>query len=232
MKLKSYLPQTWYQRYFKPLEIKYVQSKGKRIYSQEGEDQLIEKLSGVKGNGFYIDIGAHHPVRFSNTYYFYLQGWSGINIEPNPDMFNYFLKQRPRDINLNLGICNKTTELMYYYFNEPALNTFSTETVHQLQAGSHQPIRTQMIPVTTLPIAIKNIKLPEVIDFMSIDTEGSEWEIISTNDWDRIRPRLLLIEIKGESVKHILDSEIARFLISKNYDLIAKLYNTAVFKIQ
>lgn len=70
MKLKSILPERWYLRYIKPLQMHIVQSRGIRTYSQEGEDRLTDRLLGGRKNGFYIDIGAHHPRRFSNTYYF------------------------------------------------------------------------------------------------------------------------------------------------------------------
>ena len=110
MKLKSILPEKIYQRYLKPLQINYFESSGTRIYSQEGEDILIERMIGKKKKGFYIDIGAHHPYRFSNTYYFYKQGWSGINIEPNVEHFRYFLKHRKRDINLNKGLSDKAAD--------------------------------------------------------------------------------------------------------------------------
>ncbi len=71
-------------------------------FAQFGDDIIIEKLLG-KRKGFYIDIGANHPDRFSNTKRFYVNGWRGINIEPNPISYNKFLK-RKKDVNLNIGI--------------------------------------------------------------------------------------------------------------------------------
>ena len=61
-----------------------------RSYSQEGEDMILRRFLAGQKDGFYVDVGAHHPVRFSNTYYFYKQGWAGINIEPNPDSLAAF----------------------------------------------------------------------------------------------------------------------------------------------
>src|SRR3989344_293995 len=68
-------------------------------YSQQGEDLIIDKLLVGKKKGFYVDVGAHDPVRFSNTKRFYDKGWSGINIDPNPWLIKKFQKQRDRDIN-------------------------------------------------------------------------------------------------------------------------------------
>jgi hypothetical protein len=76
-----------------------------RSYSQEGEDRVLAHVLdiGRRDPGFYVDVGAHHPQRFSNTYAFYLAGWRGLNIEPRPGSLSLFQRLRPRDINLNLA---------------------------------------------------------------------------------------------------------------------------------
>ena len=100
---------------------------GRRFYSQAGEDMLLSLYyEGKKHKGFYVDVGAHHPYRFSNTAYFYKRGWRGINIEPTPSLFKAFPRRRRRDINLNVGIGNGE-KLTFYVFNEGALNTFDPE---------------------------------------------------------------------------------------------------------
>lgn len=94
--------------------------------AQNFEDLIFEKLkinAGIDRKGFYIDIGAHDPIRFSNTYILKKQGWRGINIDPLPSCINRFQKRRPDDINLNIGISDKTGEMEYYSFEEPAFNT-------------------------------------------------------------------------------------------------------------
>lgn len=87
-------------------------------FSQEGEDMILRKLLDRKTTGFYIDVGAHHPQRFSNTYFFYLKGWSGINIDPIPGRMKLFNQLRNRDINLEIGISESKKSLTYYIFNE------------------------------------------------------------------------------------------------------------------
>ncbi|HIB94217.1 MAG TPA: SAM-dependent methyltransferase, partial [Candidatus Lambdaproteobacteria bacterium] len=94
-------------------------------FSQEGEDVILRRIFEDQKNGFYIDIGAHHPKRFSNTYYFYDRGWEGINIDATPGSMKIFQKFRPRDINLEIAISEKEQQLTYFMFNEPALNSFS-----------------------------------------------------------------------------------------------------------
>lgn len=214
----------------KPYQIHIAQSKGKCIYSQEGEEFLIEKLVGGKKNGFYIDIGAHHPYRFSNTCYFYKQGWSGINIEPNPELFNSFLKHRKRDINLNIGISSKSRLMPYYWFEEPAYNTFSDERFQYLNKINQKLIRTGLISTLTLDKALQGISIPDVIDFMNIDTEGMELEIIQSIDWTRIRPSLLVLESKVESLPDVLNSELTLYLKMQGYVPVARLINIVIYK--
>src|SRR5689334_1853966 len=93
-------------------------------YAQEGEDLVLRRFVEERRTGFYVDVGAHHPTRFSNTYFFYEQGWRGINIEPAPEAAAAFIRLRPRDINLQVGVAEATGFRTYYIFNETALNTF------------------------------------------------------------------------------------------------------------
>ena len=69
-----------------------------KSYSQEGEDMILRRLFEKQKTGFYVDVGAHHPKRFSNTFFFYKKGWSGINIDAMPNSMRLFDKIRPRDI--------------------------------------------------------------------------------------------------------------------------------------
>ena len=109
-------------------------------FSQFGEDTLIlEYLSGkkfVKRSNFFVDIGAYHPSRFSNTKLLSLLGWTGINVDPNPDSISLFEKARPKDINLNVGVSTKGGISNLYRFSEGAVNTFDRETAEKyIQEG-------------------------------------------------------------------------------------------------
>jgi len=98
-----------------------------KSYSQEGEDMILRRLFEKQKTGFYVDVGAHHPKRFSNTFFFYKKGWRGINIDAMPNSMSLFNKIRSRDINLEIPISDKKQKLKYYMFNEAALNCFSKE---------------------------------------------------------------------------------------------------------
>ena len=94
-------------------------------FSQKGEDLIIERIIGDIKKGFYIDIGAHNPNVFNNTKRFYQKGWQGINIEPNPRLIQEFFKQRPRDINLHIGIGKTSGSTTFFEFVVDGLSTFS-----------------------------------------------------------------------------------------------------------
>src|SRR5690554_4042624 len=118
-----------------------------KVYSQEGEDLLLKRIFEHSPPGFYVDVGAHHPFRFSNTKLLYDMGWRGLNIEPNPDIKILFDKYRSEDINLCLGISDSPGTLTYYKYSHPALNTFDIQIVENKIA---KPIASETIEVKTL----------------------------------------------------------------------------------
>src|SRR5689334_15261611 len=85
-------------------------------YSQEGEDMILARVFENQKSGFYVDVGAHHPWRFSNTYMFYRRGWRGLNIDAMPDSMSRFRKARPRDINVEIPVLREEAVLNYYQF--------------------------------------------------------------------------------------------------------------------
>lgn len=96
----------------------------RKSYSQFGEDLVLATFVNKK-DGFYIDVGAYHPFKFSNTYYYYKKGWSGINIDAKPGSMGIFNKKRKKDINIEVGISKNEENLDFYIFKESAYNTLS-----------------------------------------------------------------------------------------------------------
>ncbi|WP_050479691.1 FkbM family methyltransferase [Herbaspirillum rhizosphaerae] len=201
-------------------------------YSQEGEDMVLRRIFEGKSSGFYVDVGAHHPARFSNTNFFYRRGWRGINIEPNPDVVAIFRRDRKRDINLQLGVSDRPQMLKYHFFNDPALNSFDEELVAQRLANTpYKVIGSADVPVQRLD-AILNQHLPAgtAIDFLTIDVEGLDFLVLQSNDWTRYRPVCVLVEALGTSMEDVAGSEIYEFMKSQGYLLFAKTYNTWIFR--
>lgn len=203
-----------------------------KSFSQEGEDIVLSRYLNNVDQGFYIDIGAHHPKRFSNTYYFYKLGWHGINIDPMPGSMKTFTKQRRRDVNLEIGISNTPNELNYYIFNEKALNTFSEQNAKIWSKKPPYEIK-NIIKIKTMKLknVIEKYKDPDQkIHFMSIDVEGFEDQVIDSNDWIKYRPILVLLEDHLALSTDLNNLQIVKKMNTLGYELVSKLYYTLIFK--
>jgi FkbM family methyltransferase len=203
-----------------------------KSYSVEGEDLILNRILHGKSRGFYVDVGAHHPRRFSNTHRFYRDGWSGINIEPNPAAMKKFRSERSRDINLQYGVANQPAQLTYYQFDEPALNTFDRSLVESRLANTPYKLTgTIEVPVERLDRLLQQ-HLPEnqEIDFLSIDVEGLDLQVLQSNDWRRYRPRCVLVESLDTAIEDDMQGEIFLYLRLQGYELLAKTFNTLIFR--
>ena len=201
-------------------------------YSQEGEDLVLRRLVEKCRTGFYVDIGAHHPSRFSNTRHFYEEGWRGINIEPSPAAITLFGQLRPRDINVMLGVAETPGELTYYLFNDPALNTFDQALMRDREAQTpYRVVGTTTVAVDRLE-KILGGKLPEgqVIDFMSIDVEGFDLQVLRSNDWGRYRPEFVLVEALDFKLERESQHPVHIFMSGIGYELVAKTLNTLFYR--
>jgi len=175
----------------------YVKSAFTNSFAQYGEDKIIDKLLNNKKTGFYIDIGSNHPDKLSNTKRFYQKGWSGINIELNPISFNAFEK-RSRDINLNIGIGGRGNQVLEFYcFDADTLSTFSEEAKDEYIAHGYRLIDQVKVKVESLENIYENYCQDKQIDFISIDVEGFEMEVLKSNDWKRYKPTLIILESNG-----------------------------------
>lgn len=213
-----------------------------KSYSQEGEDILLNKLFFNKNNGFYVDIGAHHPKKYSNTYLLYRKGWRGINIDPRPGMAKLFAKNRGGDINLEIGISLEEINLDLFVFKEEALNTFSDKMRDLYISYGHELVEKRTIVCKRLD-NIFDIYLPanSEIDLLSIDTEGYEMQVLTSNNWLKYKPSIILIEVTTAdypqaksrydmlSIENAIKTDTSKYLISLGYKFYMKTYNTLFF---
>ena len=200
-------------------------------FSQNGEDLVINRFLDNKNEGFFVDVGAHHPIRFSNTFLFYKKGWSGINIDAMPGSMAQFNKIRPNDINIEKGIGLKKDKLTFYQFNESALNTFSKKEAFSKNKDGYKIIKSNLVEVDTLEnILDKYMPLKTEIDFLNIDAEGKDEEVLISNNWKKYNPNYIIIEILREVSLYNNNSSINKFLKTKGYIPINKIFDTYIFK--
>ncbi len=201
-------------------------------YAQEGEDlvlaRIFEKL-GI-GVGFFVDVGAHHPTRYSNTYFFYKKGWRGINIDARPGAKKLFDWKRPKDINIECGVSDVPAVLKYFMFNEPALNTFAPEEAAKKNVPPYYIEAVKELPVCSLTFILDHhLPTSQCIDLLSIDVEGLDYQVISSLDFGKYRPKVIALEILRTSFEEFSDNLTVKTMQSKNYRIEAKTSNTYVF---
>ncbi len=203
-------------------------------YSWEGEDVLARKIFGdVFGihRGFYVDVGAHHPTNHSNTHLLYLEGWRGINIDATPGSMAEFRTLRPEDVNLEVGVGATTGSATFYEFQDAHLNGFlSTDAIAEKRRENKSPVRSREIRFGPLTELLETHARDRAIDFMSVDIEGKDEEVLQTMDFARWRPKLLAVEILGKRlVRDVESSSTYGMLVSRGYELFSRLHFTSFF---
>ena len=204
---------------------------GQTYYSQNGEDIILASLFRKKKSGFYVDVGAHHPERYSNTHLLHKKGWRGINIDPDPDAIRLFKKRRPRDINLCVGISRERGEKPFFVFDDPAVNTFSADMARAWQDRRNIALR-KIVSVKTAPlreVLAGAVPAGTPIDFLNVDAEGLDLEVLESNDWKRFCPGVIAVEDHGFTAEKPAESAVYRFLSGKGYTLHAAMKFSLVF---
>ena len=237
-KLKDkYLYSTGFN-FFKLIYFLYQFLKTKKIltqrifYSNWGLDMLADDFFKNRKNGIYIDVGCHQPFLNNNTYRLYKRGWIGINIDLDfntIDMFNFF---RKKDLNIQTAVSDKEEERnLFFFHNRSAVNTLSDES--GIKAKEIKKIKTRSLNSIIENSRFKNKK----INYVSIDVEGFELNVLKGFDLNKYKPDLIIIEFIETRIKeyylqnidNILDSDIYKFMDKNNYKLINWVHDDLVF---
>ncbi|MDD3050794.1 MAG: FkbM family methyltransferase, partial [Candidatus Cloacimonetes bacterium] len=160
--------------------------------------------------------------------------WTGINLDAMPGSMKAFKKFRKKDVNLEIPISISNKTLTYYCFNEPALNTFSEHLAQDRQKSNNQYVIEKELELRTFKLSEvldKYLPAEKKIDFLTIDVEGFDLEVLKSNDWSKYIPSFILIEVlKSNSYHDVISSDINVFLEQKGYVFFAKSLNTIFFK--
>lgn len=182
-----------------------------RSFSQAGEDGIVRSLVGNK-KGFYVDVGAYHPHLYSNTYALYRAGWRGLAIDPNPRMPLLFRIFRPRDTFVCAGIGEGAAT--YHMYKDGAYNGFVPTSRSTL-------VREYPVTLRSLAQILEEQGVRE-IDFLDIDVEGLDLEVLRSHDWS-ILPRVISVEAEAEG-------PVQKFLEEKGYAVVASTGLNLIFK--
>lgn len=211
-------------------------SQPKQSYSQSGEDLIVDFLFdamlGVKEIS-YLDIGANDPIDLNNTYHFYEKGYRGVCIDPNPLFREAYRSARPEDTYVVAGVGPKKGKIKFFEISPNTLSTFSEETARQYtEEDGHQLIKTSNVPVLILHDVVKryfkNKKMP---NFLSIDIEGWDYEILDRMDFSKWRPTVICIETLtyASKKKQKKTLSVIELIESKGYFVYADTYINSIF---
>ena len=188
----------------------------KKSYSQFGEDIIVQNLLRQR-KGVYVDVGAYHPILYSNTYAFYKNGWSGIVIDPNPfcgELFRWF-RSKDKFINAAVG---SSDEGVYYQYSDGAYNSLNPA---QCNNKNIRLISKTKVPIRPLSDLLRGIKS---IDFMNVDVERMDADVLKSYNWE-IKPTVIAVE-------GVFGDEIYKFLSDKKYILRVTIGLTMVFEFK
>lgn len=212
-----------------------VNSFRKESFSQCGEDLIVDHIFQAIGiaKPSYIDIGAHHPMHINNTFFFYSKGSRGINVEPDPALFSAFIEFRPDDTNLNVGVGLQKGTSEFYVMSEPSLNSFSKDEVDRaLKENSTYAIKKVLqLNLVTVTDVIRDYNSGTYPDFMSIDIEGLDEQILRSLNYQSDAPKVLCVETltfstKGKGEKK---TDLIEFLKAQGYMVYADTYINTIF---
>lgn len=195
---------------------------GNYSYSQCGEDLIVQYIFKLRGVDMpsYIDIGANDPFFINNTAIFYEKGCRGVNIEANPYLTEKLLKYRPKDINLNIGVGNKEDELEFFIMNDSTLSSFSKiECDNYISTGKYHVVEKRKISLKTIQFIIHEYCEGVFPDFMTLDIEGMDFEILKSIDFNKSTPKVICVEAAEYSKTGSGErrNELIEFLNKKGY---------------
>lgn len=206
----------------------------KGTYAQAGEDAIIKFLFDSKGvvQPSYLELGTNKPDAYNNTYLFYKLNSRGVCVEADETLIDSIKKVRPGDKVIHAGVSVQNGEESdFYIFNEPSLNTFNkAEAESRERKGTYK-----MVKVTKVKLLAVNKLISENFsafpDFLSIDIEGLDMEVLRTLDYSSYPIPVICAETCTYSENHIKpkNEEIARFLIEKGYFIYADTYINTIF---
>ena len=200
-------------------------------FSQFGEDAVLWTYLQGKPPGFYVDVGCHHPFRYSNTALLSIaKGWRGINIDVDQRAIDLFNSYRPNDINVCAAVGRVAGEMEVTFFDDGAVNSLDPVFSSNPRWAHLNPIRKNVRVVPLRDVLNANLPPGTQIGLMNIDVEGLDLEVLESNDWSKFRPEYLAVEINGLNLNLPEQNTTFKFLRSQGYRLAAHAFLTSIFE--
>jgi FkbM family methyltransferase len=208
-------------------------------YAQRFEDFHLWRCFDGQPSGFYVDIGGGHPVYDNVSFAFYLAGWRGIVAEPNPALAVLSRAVRPRDY-LHEGLCGAQAGEATLYLQREFHGLSTTVAEHAETAAKEvgRAAEAVTLPMTTLA-ALCDAHAPASFEFLKVDVEGAEADVLRGADFSRFRPKVIVVEaIKPISLRpawdewepmlakhgysYVWDDELNRYYVAAEAEALAE----------
>lgn len=208
------------QAFFKSLD--------RNFFSQFGEDRITNEIFETDYvSGFYVDVGCFHPIKHSNTFRLKKRGWSGINIDIEKDKIDVFNLTRKKDHNVLAPVASKNELLTIYKTQNYGVGS---TTKKEFIEDSSKILKTESLYSETLTQIIDNSPYKNrQIDLLSIDTEGTDFDVLKSLNFVQYKPKVIIIESHLNNINNILKSDIYNFLLKKNYYLRSWTFYSLIF---
>jgi FkbM family methyltransferase len=195
-------------------------------WSQDGEDVILSTL--ITRSSTYVDVGAHHPHRFSVTHRLYEHGWSGVNIDASPGFRQLFDTERPTDINIE-ALVGEPGHATFYQFSDPAYSTIDERQAEEVQARGVPLLRTDPVTVHALAELLHAYLTPQPIGLLSVDVEGADLAVLRSHDWNAFPVERVLIECR-RGAQDDPDPGIIDFLTHLGYREVFRFRRSLLFE--
>jgi FkbM family methyltransferase len=201
-------------------------------YSQGGEDLALLNIFSGRTEGSYIDIGAHHPSRFSVTRKLYDLGWNGVNIDANKDLIANFQTSRPRDINICAAVGN-LNQYKLHIFTEPAISTTNLIWRDKFLSEKNKVLKTELVSGVSLREILDKHFSNRDLDLLTIDIEGTDFEALASGDFSNLSterfPSWILLE-STPPLNNVVETESIKYAISLGYEIYCILPMSTILK--
>lgn len=198
---------------------------GNIIYSQTGEDlilaTILEKYVGSPWTsvGKYVDVGCNHPIKCSNTFFFYKLGWSGVVVDANRDLVERFGAIRSLDKGVSSLVSNESAVKLFTKFEDPLVSSVDEAHVSQW-ADRMGVLETVEMVSRTLTDILESSGCPRDFELLSVDVEGHDFEVLQSLDFTKFHPKVVVIELHEFDILKPQDSKIYQLMYDNGYQLV------------
>lgn len=198
----------------------FLTSAKRTYYSQYGEDITLDRVVSIGRKGFFVDVGCHHPIKYSNTFKLYRHGWRGINIDLDPLKIEAFNLRRPGDVNICSAVSDTDGEVTAYSQGVYTVTeTIDPEAAEKMRSRGNK-LREFTVKSRRLTDIIDQTRYRDQrIDVLTIDVEGVELAVLHSLDMKRYRPKVIIVESHERHLDKLMQTEVYQLLVGQNYQL-------------